>query len=64
MSGISFSGYVTSMPDHFLTQGFPGDPIFCRNLSAKFPRQKPPYAGQSSIFLVKIHTAEKIDIYV
>ena len=26
MSGISFSGYVTSMPDHFLTQGFPGDP--------------------------------------
>ena len=26
MSDISFSGYVTSMPDHFLTQGFPGDP--------------------------------------
>ena len=26
MSGISFSGSVASMPDHFLTQGFPGDP--------------------------------------
>ena len=26
MSDISFSGSVVSMPDHFLTQGFPGDP--------------------------------------
>ena len=35
----------------------------CRYCLPSFQGRKPPYAGQSSIFLVKIHTAEKIDIY-
>lgn len=35
--------------------------IICRICSARFPGRIPPYAGQSSIFLRKYTTAEKID---